>query len=284
MKIIRAKTYGVCMGVKRALELVENSIEAKPEGGVCTVGPLIHNRRVLEQLESRGVCIISGPEEVSEGAVIIRAHGIALAAQKAFRGKNIELIDGTCPKVNKSQKMAADKSAEGFHVILAGDPGHGEVVAVAGYAEECTVVSSAEDVRELELTGDTFLMCQTTFREDKFDKILEVLKDKANTAGFKVEFERTVCPATVVRQNAVKDLAAEVDAVLVIGGKTSANTTRLFHIASESGKPSWHIEGADDVPPEIIGYNTIGITAGASAPDWIVEEVEAKLHILSKGE
>ncbi len=272
------------MGVRRALNLVEKSVESNPSGGVYTVGPLIHNRRVLEQLETRGVKIISCPEEVSEGAVIIRAHGIGLKEQEAFGKKNIRLIDGTCPKVNKSQALAAAKSADGFHVLLAGDSGHGEVLAVAGYAKECTVVSSEEDVRKLELTGNIFLMCQTTFREDKFESILKILEDRAAAAGFTVESARTVCPATVVRQNAVKELTEVVDAILVVGGKTSANTTRLFHIAAESGKPSWHIEGAVDVPSEIIEYNTIGITAGASAPDWIIEEVEEKLHILSKGE
>jgi len=277
MTIRRGDTIGVCMGVKRALELVEKTRRENPLEPLATIGPLIHNRRVLENLAGQGVRVIHSPEEVSSGTVIIRAHGLSLKEKQAFLARPVRLLDGTCPRVLKSQELVSRKGKEGYGVIIVGDARHGEVKAIAGYAGDCRVVDTPESAETLALGEKTLVLGQTTIRQEEYDRICRILKGKAKAAGGVLEIAQTICPATRARQEALKKLSARTDALLVIGGRDSANTTGLFHTARELGKPVWHIEGAGEIPEEIGRFDRVGLTAGASTPDWIIREVEEAL-------
>lgn len=282
MIVRRGSTIGVCMGVQRALEMVEEAKNERPREPLATIGPIIHNRRVLEKLAADGVEIIKTPAEARGGTVVIRAHGLSAAEKAAFARRPVRLLDGTCPLVEKSQKLAEAKSREGFRVLIAGDAGHAEVIGIAGYAGDCQVLADEAAAEACGLGEKAFVIAQTTIRQDKYDAICRVLRRRAEkeaAAGESavLEIAQTICPATRIRQEAVKDLVRETDAVLVIGGRNSANTGHLYETARLMGKPVWHIEGAAEIPKEIFTYKTVGLSAGASTPEWIIREVEDAL-------
>ncbi|PIE97284.1 MAG: 4-hydroxy-3-methylbut-2-enyl diphosphate reductase [Treponema sp.] len=299
MIVKRARILGYCMGVRKAVdkvlsvseeaEQIKNaSFEAiKPK--VFTFGPLIHNPATMQYLKTRGVNAIdtktfTGTERLDNSKVVIRAHGVAPQIKEQLKTGGAEVIDATCPKVVSSQKRA-QKYAKDALVILAGDRDHGELVGIAGYAmmEEgaaCLVVQNAEEARTVELkglkekNGKAVLIAQTTIKKSEYDEIAEILKMRI--PGLLVL--NTICSATFDRQGALKELAEEVESILVIGGKNSANTRRLLNTALELEKPAWLIEDASQIPEELFFYNSVGITAGASTPDFIIEEVEEVLN------
>ena len=272
MQIIKAESMGFCMGVRRAMQIVHDIIDSKPECPVYTFGPLIHNRLVLEDLEKHGVTVLENPEE-SAGIVVIRAHGVQPEIKKILEKKCEKLIDATCPRVLNSQKKVYEASMKGFHVVLAGDRDHGEVKGIAGYASSVDIVQTAEDASLLKIPDNTLVISQTTFSEKEYDKICSILKKKADG----VQILKSICPATEKRQNALVKMLDQVEAVIIIGGKNSANTRRLYKTALNANKNSWHIEKADEIPEKIREFDIVGITAGASTPDWIIKEVEDKL-------
>ena len=272
MQVIKAESMGFCMGVRRAMQIVHDVIDSKPGCPVYTFGPLIHNRLVLEDLEKHGVRVLENPEE-AEGIVIIRAHGVQPGVKEILEKKCERLVDATCPRVLHSQQKVHEASMKGFHVVLAGDRDHGEVKGIAGYASSVDIVQSAEDASGLTIPDNTLVISQTTFSEKEYDKICSILKKKAEC----VQILKSICPATEKRQEALSRLLKQVEAVIVIGGKNSANTRRLYKTALSSNENSWHIEKADEIPDKIREFSVVGITAGASTPDWIIKEVEVKL-------
>lgn len=282
MIIKRAEVLGVCMGVKKALDRVEQLRQENPSKPIATIGPLIHNRRVLEHLASRGIESVSDPSEFVSGVAVIRAHGLPPEERKRFVAAGAEVVDATCPRVLASQKRVAKRFREGKFIVLVGDPNHGEIQGIAGFAQvpqgepRCRVVSTPEEAEGLILPGPALVIAQTTIKQEEYDAVVAVLQTK----GVELEVAPSICPATLERQQALKDLALEVDALLVIGGKTSANTTALYTTALATGKPAWHIEGARDIPGEIVGFDRVGLSAGASTPDWIICEVEEALRAL----
>ncbi len=281
MKIIRASVLGFCFGVRRAVELAEKALSENPGKKVYSLGPLIHNENALRALEEKGLHIVEEAEidQLEEGSVvIIRAHGVAPSVTDALENKNCKIIDATCPRVKASQKMVERYSSENDYVVLTGDRNHGEVIGIAGYASEN--FSQLQDYKEAESfnipdsdTKNVILLSQTTYSPVEFSKIEKLFRERFKN----IAVMNTICPATNERQEALLGLCKEVDGVLVIGGKTSANTKRLYQTAADNCKYAAHIQSATDIPEEFHKLKTIGITAGASTPDSIIDEVEKHL-------
>jgi 4-hydroxy-3-methylbut-2-en-1-yl diphosphate reductase len=289
MKIVRADVLGFCSGVRKAVTAAEHALEIKTDGNVFTFGPLIHNPVVLASLGKRGLEVLSLsaiPLLKSSDTVLIRAHGVPPETEQLLRNTGCTVINATCPRVTASQRRAADYIARGFTVILAGDQNHGEVTGIAGYAEESLKETKSGGqfilVRNKEEAAGLFesahperavLLSQTTFSPSEFAAIAEILKQKIPS----IELFNSICPATRERQDALARLCNEVEGVLVIGGKNSANTNRLFVIAQKLSPHAALIETPDDIPEYFYQLQTVGLTAGASTPDSVIDIVEQQL-------
>jgi len=286
MKVLRASSYGFCMGVRRAVDMAYAEAGSAPTAKVSTMGPLIHNPQALAALRERGVEELSetGPAaSLADTTVVIRAHGISPQAQRRLEDSGARIVDATCPRVRLSQKMARRLSRAGYRLFLAGESHHGEIVGIQGYAPDCLVVAGAEEGREQALAlrrqgwdQKTALIGQTTLSLEEFSAIAAAIQ----SVFPELEVHDTICRATKDRQSALRALCARVDAVVIVGGKNSANTRRLYEIARQSGKPAWHVETAAELPPGIIAYATVGLSAGASTPDAVIDQVESRLRSL----
>lgn len=280
MEIYFASVMGFCFGVERAVEIAEKTLTEYKNIKVYSLGPLIHNEEFLSELSSKGllICDENNIEEIEEGsAVIIRAHGVRPAIISKLEEKKCIIVDATCPRVKASQTMVSKYTGEGKHVILSGDKNHGEVKSIAGFAKKPLLqLQTTQEAENITLNGDNseeyVLMSQTTFSPDEFEKIQLILQKKIK----KLTVKNTICPATKERQDSLLELCSRVEGVLVIGGKNSANTKRLFQTAKENCKFAAHIQTADDIPEDFYKLNTVGITAGASTPAKIIEEVKNK--------
>jgi 4-hydroxy-3-methylbut-2-enyl diphosphate reductase len=271
-KIIRAESMGFCMGVERAVAIVQKTAYENRNNAV-TLGPIIHNQQIVDKFTAMGIPVAESVDDVVSGCAIIRAHGIPLSEREELEQKGIEIIDGTCPKVIASHKKVKKYSSMGYHIIIVGDKNHGEIKGLAGYAAHYDIVGNAEEAAGLNPPVKSMVISQTTIKENEFESVCCVLKEKNEN----IVIQNSICSATNDRQTAVRKLAASVDAVLVIGGKNSANTKRLYLSVKEMSVPCWHISTVDEIPGEINSYDTIGLTAGASTPDWIVDEIEEAL-------
>jgi 4-hydroxy-3-methylbut-2-enyl diphosphate reductase len=276
MVVIRADCLGLCPGVRRALRLAEQAIDENPGVPLYSYGPLIHNRRVVDDLRERGLVPVEDLSHVREGIVVIRSHGIGPAERKECERPGIRCIDATCPTVRRIQEDVRAYSARGFDVLIVGDPRHGEVRGIAGYARRSAVVPSPAEAETVPLVGLAFLVAQSTFDEGEFRQIRDILLRRKPD----IVVEDTLCHEIAAREAGIRRLAASVDALLVIGGRRSANTGRLHRAALASGQPSWRVEGAGDLPHGMGNFATVGISAGASTPDFIIDEVEAALRAL----
>ena len=285
MKIIRARVLGFCMGVRRAVTMAEEMLDkcADMQTPVYTMGPLIHNPSVLKKLTDRGLHTLEEkdiPGLPDGSTVVIRAHGIPPVLQQALTAKGAQIADATCPRVKVNQKRAAEFSEKGYTVILTGDKGHGEVSSIAGYAKNKLVLlqnepEAEEYVRQLtDCTIRAVLLSQTTFDPAVFERISGLLKAHMPN----LEVHNTICTATQERQTALDELIRSCDGILVIGGRMSANTRRLYHTAAVSCPHAAHIESAQEIPEEFFSLNVVGITAGASTPDDIIDAVERRLR------
>ena len=282
MEIIRASVLGFCFGVRRAVELAEKALSENPGKKVYSLGPLIHNENALSALEEKGLHILEESDiaELEEGSVvIIRAHGVAPCVTDALEKRGCKIIDATCPRVKASQKMVERYSSENDYVVLTGDINHGEVIGIAGYAgENFSQIQDYEEAENFEIPGsegkNVILLSQTTYSPKEFEKIENLFKSKFHNLAVM----NTICPATNERQQALLELCSQVEGVLVVGGKNSANTKRLYQTATANCKLAVHIQSAADIPQEFFNLKTIGITAGASTPDEIIEDVERKLE------
>lgn len=283
MEILKADILGFCFGVRRAVELAYKALDENKNQKVYSLGPLIHNEIVLNKLESKGLSILSEDDLQTiepESVIIIRAHGVSPEVLHKIESKKCKIIDATCPRVKASQKIVQKYSADKIPVILTGDKNHGEVKGIAGYASENFIlIENSDDAKTMINKGvfnklkSVFVLSQTTFSLSEFEKITDLLKKEIP----EVIIQNTICSATKERQEALLKLCKEVDGVLVIGGKSSANTIRLFNIAQKNCKYALHVQSSDELTEEIRKMNRIGITAGASTPDEIIEEVEHNL-------
>ncbi|GHV64458.1 4-hydroxy-3-methylbut-2-enyl diphosphate reductase [Spirochaetia bacterium] len=301
MKVIRAKVLGFCMGVRRAVDMAEGELRAAVGSGaggrVCTMGPLIHNPQVLESLQRQGAEILNEdklPENLTGATVIIRAHGISPALEDELKKRGARVADATCPRVKASQLKARSLTKEGYTLFLAGEKKHGEVIGIQGYATgtprhtpNCIVVADPDEAEKAAETlfhsnpgVKTALIGQTTISAEEYCTIGEGIK-KFFPA---LEIIDTICGATRDRQEALRELCGAVDAVIVAGGRSSANTRRLLFIACEQGKPAWLVESPEEIPPEIALFETVGLCAGASTPDETIGIIEKALLALRPGE
>jgi 4-hydroxy-3-methylbut-2-en-1-yl diphosphate reductase len=276
MTVLKADTLGYCMGVRRAVDLARTTAESEETRPIYTLGPLIHNPQAIADLKTRGIETLKETEidgRVAGRTVILRAHGVSPQTRRNLEDLGARIVDATCPRVLASQRRAREFSEAGFSVVLVGDRNHGEIVAVTGCAPGCSVVGSPEEARVLRLTEPVGVLAQTTVSEEEYDAVCRVLVSRYA----RVEIVDTICPATRDRQESLARLTQRTDAIVVVGGRSSANTTRLFRAALALGKPAWHIETAEELPEAVFEHASVGLTAGASTPDAIIAEVERAL-------
>ncbi len=277
MKVIVADKAGVCYGVKRALKLVEN--EAASGDSVATLGPLIHNPQVVRKLEEQGVRVVRSVDEVGQGAIVLPSHGVTCEVYEAAEQAGLRIVDATCPYVANVRKKVRSLTSQGYRVVIVGDANHSEVRAIKSAAgEDAIVVSSVDEARNTDWAQKKVgVVSQTTQAPEYFGQIVGIIASSAA----KVIAYNTICHATSDRQTAARELAPQVEAVFVVGGRNSANTNRLVEICRSSGVPTYHVETADEICEEWVkGMNVVGLTAGASTPDWIIDEVKRRLERL----
>ncbi|MDQ3805813.1 MAG: 4-hydroxy-3-methylbut-2-enyl diphosphate reductase [Acidobacteriota bacterium] len=276
MQVLLADEYGFCFGVERAVEMVE---EALAEGAtVRTLGPLIHNTQEIERLEADGVRTIDEPAQVSEGeTAVIRAHGVTPQVQRELEARATKVVDATCPFVTKVQKLAERAAAQGRDVVVVGNPDHPEMIGVKGYApDRAHVVRDASEVASLPRLHAPLVVSQTTLKLKTFLEAAEAVRERADAEP---QIVNTICSATRDRQDAARALAGHVDAFYVIGGKHSSNSLKLLAVCEEQCPKSFLIETPDEIDPaDVRGAARVGLTAGASTPNWLIEKVIARLR------
>jgi 4-hydroxy-3-methylbut-2-enyl diphosphate reductase len=270
-KIIVAKEAGTCFGVRRALDIVEKAL-AEHGAPICTLGPVIHNPRVVADLEARGVRAVSSPAEAMGRPLVLRAHGVAPEVEDEARALGA-VHDATCPLVKRVHDIVERLAASGYDVVIAGEKGHSEVLGTLGHAPGSFVAGSAEDVLSLgsgKPTGRIGVVAQTTLERDVLSAICDALLDRSN----ELLVHNTICDATSKRQGAAAELAKVADVMLVLGGRNSANTRHLADICQGSCTSTHHVEGADEIEPSWFdGAGLIGVTAGASTPQDQIDEL-----------
>ncbi|NLW40077.1 MAG: bifunctional 4-hydroxy-3-methylbut-2-enyl diphosphate reductase/30S ribosomal protein S1 [Tissierellia bacterium] len=271
MKIIVAEHAGFCFGVKRAIDIAEKTISNS--GGVNTysLGPLVHNPHVVDRLNKRGLKVIDSVDSVKEGRLIIRSHGVPPIIQKKAKDTNLDVVDCTCPYVKSIHKKVIDYHSKGYKIVIVGDKNHPEVIGINGWCNDKGIIVNNEDeARKIPEYDKICIVSQTTNTLEKYEKLSSIVAKK----GKEVEKFNTICNATNLRQKACAELAKKVDAMIVIGGYHSSNTNKLVEISKKYCNQVYHIELSEELPlQEVSKFNTIGITAGASTPDWIIKEV-----------
>ncbi len=279
MEIILADSLGFCMGVKRVIDMAYRALDKADGQPVVTLGPLIHNAQEIERLEKDGVKVADEDSIPPGGVVIVRAHGVTPQAMRTLKARGLKVMDGTCPYVHYSQRKAVELREAGYAVVIVGDKSHPEIRGILGHIDnEAYVVKTVEDVRELPRLERAGTIAQTTISPQKYQAIIEALGEKAR----EVKVCETICDATEENQKAIRDLSAEVDMLYVIGGRHSANSNKLVETAREKCPRATLIETADEIDPEDLrGVRRVGIGAGASTPDWMIQNVVERLREIS---
>lgn len=273
-KVVIASEAGACYGVERALQMVE-AAAAKSQVGVHTLGPLIHNPRVVAELAEKGVSVVLSPAEAAGETLLLRTHGVTPDEQASAQSLCHELLDATCPFVKKVHLAAARLYKEDYQVVVVGEKGHPEVEATLPHAPGAVVVGSAAEAATLPECKKIGVVVQTTQSRANLEKVVAALLGRAE----EVRVVNTICEATSGHQKACADLAAQADVMIVIGGRISANTTRLAEISAELCPKTHHIEGADELNASWFDKaDLIGITAGASTPASHIEAVRAAIE------
>ena len=272
MLIKKAKSYGFCFGVKRAVEIAEDSKDA------VTLGPLIHNPLEIERLaKNYNVKYVKDIDEIDKNVkrVIVRTHGIPKEELKKLKEKEVEVIDATCPFVKKPQEIVEEMSKMGYDIVIFGDKNHPEIKGVKSYSvhERVYVVLNVDELKDIKLKDKIVTVAQTTRKIDEYLKIVDYL-----VRNYKeVRVFNTICNATFENQDAVRELSKEADIMIIVGGKNSSNTKQLFNIAS-SNTESYLIESEEELKPEWFKNKKLcGISAGASTPEWLVEKIISKI-------
>lgn len=274
MKILLAEVMGFCFGVRRAIELAEASLHDGHQ--VNTLGPLVHNPQEIARLDAAGISAIETPDEVSGDTVVIRAHGARPEIFAELRQRSLAIVDATCPFVKKSHRLVREFAQQGLTLVIVGHPDHPEVQGIRGYAAGPSyVISQPAEVAALPIDIQPGVLAQTTVNEQLFLEVVAALRQRYPEATV----HNTVCLATRERQEAVLRLAARVDAVYVIGGRHSSNTNRLTEICRQACPNTFLIETAGEIQPDTLHDCTrVGVTAGASTPAWLIEQVVQRLR------
>lgn len=286
MQVIRACVMGYCMGVKRAVDIATKSLSQYKGSTVYSLGPLIHNDIALNLLKQQGLHILNDVPNMnihksnSNQVVIIRAHGVSPVIKEMLMTNGYKVIDATCPRVALSHKRVRDFALKGYKIYIAGDKNHGEVQGIAGASinstgdNVCTIISSKEDAINIISSNEpSLLLSQTTILPQEYEVIKTILKQKLSC----LQVIDSICPSTLERQNALKNMVGLAEGVLVIGGKNSANTHRLFLLAKTLFPMACHIESVLDIPEEYFTMDSVALTAGASTPNNIIDDIEKYL-------
>jgi len=276
MEVLLADEFGFCFGVERAVEMVEDAL--KVGAPVRALGPLIHNTQEMKRLEADGVSTIELPSEARTNEIaVIRAHGVTPLVQLELEQRAAQVVDATCPFVTRVQRLAERAAKEGRHVIVAGNPDHPEMIGVVGYAPNNTfVVADAAEVARLPPLHAPLVVSQTTLKLETFIEVAEAVRRNADAEP---EIVNTICSATRDRQDAARALAGLVNVFYIIGGKHSSNSIKLLAVCKEQCARSFLIETQDEINAEdLIGVGRVGVTAGASTPNWLIEQVVSRLR------
>jgi 4-hydroxy-3-methylbut-2-enyl diphosphate reductase len=278
MKIRKAVHAGYCWGVERALDIVTDTASAHPGETVRTLGPIIHNPHVVQSLEEKGVKSVNGLDEMDSGTVIIRTHGVPPETYEQAAAKGLNVVDATCPLVTLVQNKAKQLVQEGYHLVIFGNPHHPEVIGTIGHAGgKATVIEHPEDVQKVHLPKRIGVVVQTTQETELLAALLAQLAPRCK----EVKIFNTICNPTIERQEAARELARDVEVVIVVGGKNSSNTRHLAEVCREEGATAYHIEDATELDPAWVkGFDNIGVTAGASTPGWLMDQVIERLEQL----
>ncbi len=280
MEVILAKSAGFCFGVKRAVEKVYEQIDTGKK--IYTYGPIIHNEEVVSDLEKRGVKVVASKEELEalkDGTVVVRSHGVPKQIYELMEEKGIECIDATCPFVKRIHDIVEKESDNDKKIIIIGNSGHPEVEGIMGWAKtDAQVIESVQEAENFQgdISKPLCIVSQTTFNYNKFQELVEIFQKR----GYNVNVVNTICNATEERQTQARDIAARVDAMIVIGGRHSSNTRKLYEICCEKCEATYFIQTLEDLHLELPKTATlVGITAGASTPNNIIEEVQNYVRI-----
>ncbi len=282
MEVIVAKTAGFCFGVRRAVDQVYEQIE-HGQGPIYTLGPIIHNEEVVKDLEEKGVVVLEDSdslEQIGQGTVIIRSHGVGRQVYDQIKSQGLHLADATCPFVKKIHRIVEEQNRQGRRVIIIGDSAHPEVEGIRGWGDDRTLTVKNEKEMEAlpDLRGEKLcIVSQTTYNYNKFKDLVEKFSEK----GYDILVINTICNATQERQVEAERIASQVEAMVVIGGKNSSNTRKLYEICRKECRNTYYIQTVGDLNPESVSsVRSVGITAGASTPKNIIEEVHTNVRAI----
>ena len=281
MGVILAKSAGFCFGVKRAVDKVYEEAE-KNQVPVYTYGPIIHNEEVVNDLEKRGVHAILDTSELKDlqkGIVVIRSHGVEKGVYDTIKSEGFTVVDATCPFVLKIHRIVEEYSKKDYHIIIIGNDSHPEVEGIKGWSDpaKTTVLQTREEAEKLnfQIGEKVCIVSQTTFNYNKFQELVEIIQKK----GYDIVVLNTICNATEERQMEAAEIASEVDTMIVIGGRHSSNTQKLFEICKKECENTYYIQTLDDLDMSVFqSIDNVGITAGASTPNKIIEEVQKNVR------
>ncbi len=280
MEVLLAKSAGFCFGVKRAVEQVYEQIGKG--GDIYTYGPIIHNEEVVKDLAEKGVRVLNSEEELKElksGTVVIRSHGVSKRIYDLIEKNGLECVDATCPFVRRIHRIVQKESAEGNQIVIIGNAGHPEVEGIMGWSESpAIVVESPQEIENISINPAQTLciVSQTTFNYKKFKELVEIFEKK----GYNINVVNTICNATEERQTEARQIASQADAMIIIGGRHSSNTRKLYEICREQCEATYFIQTLEDLHLELPkAASLVGITAGASTPNNIIEEVQNYVRI-----
>jgi len=281
VEIIIADNAGFCFGVKRAVDITTTEL-LNSNNNIYSLGPLIHNPQVVKSFEEKGLKTIDEIEEIKNGRVIIRSHGVSKSIIDKISDMSLDIIDSTCPYVKSVHKRVEEYQNQGYNIVIIGDASHPEIIGINGWCKnQAFIVNSLEEARNLSKMDKICVVSQTTNTQEKFETLSKIIKEKGN----KVEIFNTICNATNLRQESCKEVSSKVDAMIVIGGYHSSNTNKLVEISKKYCKNVYHIETSKELPLQVLSkFNKIGITAGASTPDWIIKEVVETMDNINSNE
>ena len=279
--VVLAKSAGFCFGVKRAVNMVYEEID-KAEGPIYTYGPIIHNDEVVKDFENKGVTVIKDLaqlDDIAKGEIIVRSHGISRKEYEIMEEKGFTVVDATCPFVRKIHKLVDEHSKLGEHIVIIGNPNHPEVCGIKGWVngDAVTIIESKDEAKEFTVNSEqkVCIVSQTTFNYNKFQELVEIIAKKE----YNIIVLNTICNATEERQTEARRIAKEVDAMIVIGDKNSSNTQKLFEICNTECEKTYYIQTSKDMDFGLLkSINNVGITAGASTPNNIIEEVSKNVR------
>lgn len=271
MRVAVAPGAGFCFGVKRALKIAFDAAR-RGDGAVVTLGPIIHNPQVVAKLEEEGLAVVQNLSDAPAGAtLVVRSHGLGRAVLDEAAVRGLRIVDATCPFVKQAQDRARDLERDGYQVVVVGEERHPEVLSITGSLEEAaSVVDGPGGLEDLPQAPRVGVVCQTTQPLEHLKAVIDRLLESTG----EVKVFNTICRATSERQRNALDLSARVDVMVVVGGKDSANTRRLWELCRETGRDAYHIETADELEPSWFeGKEEVGVTGGASTPQWIIDDV-----------